>query len=95
MMRKALTAVLVLTVTTAWAQERPRAAQTASKASLSQEQPKVLYIVPWQAPTNPELKVPEPSPSLQGSFKPLERDFYRQSLYFRQHLKLGALADNP
>ena len=60
----------------------------------NQEQPKVTYIVPWQPPVSPDLDVPEPEQKVEGVFKPIERDFYRQSLYFRRHLKLGVLPDN-
>ncbi len=59
----------------------------------SQEQPKVLYIVPWQLPTNPSLDVPMPEAKGEGVMEPVERDFYRQSLYFRRHLKIGVLPD--
>jgi len=59
----------------------------------SQEQPKVLYIVPWQLPKNPSLDVPMPEAKGEGVMEPVERDFYRQSLYFRRHLKIGVLPD--
>lgn len=95
MMRRTVVAILLLAATAAWAQESQRSSPGGAKASLSQEQPKVLYIVPWQAPPNPKLELQEPTPDLEQAFKPLERDFYRQSLYFRQHLKLGSLADSP
>ncbi len=60
----------------------------------SQEQPKVLYIVPWQLPKSPSLDVPPPESEIDGVLEPVERDFYRQSLYFRRHLKIGVLPDS-
>lgn len=89
-MRKIVAALLFLATAAGWAQDRN---VQGGKDLVSQEQPKVLYIVPWQAPQNPELTVHQPVADRTEDFKPLERDFYRQSLYFRQHLKMGILPD--
>ncbi len=94
MIRSILLAALALAASLAWGQERQVGA-IKTNTKLHEEQPKVLYIVPWQPPQSPKLQVQEPAPDLEEGFKPLERDFYRQSLYFRQNLKVGVLSDQP
>ncbi|ABC29419.1 hypothetical protein EUZ85_20985 [Hahella sp. KA22] len=56
-----------------------------------QEQPKVLYLVPWGTPDSPAIEVPEPEKELDGALRPLDRQAFRQSLYYRKNLKIGDL----
>ena len=86
-------ALILLTASSVMAEEGGHQALDGAVIQGNQEQPKVLYIVPWQAPTSPELSVPKPEEKVEGTFQPIERDFYRQSLYFRRHLKIGVLPD--
>lgn len=85
---------MILASGLAEARENPAEAR-GSVIKGNQEQPKVLYIVPWQPPTNPELTVPKPKTEGVLSLSPVEREFHRQSLYYRRHLKLGVLPDSP
>ncbi|WP_020405168.1 hypothetical protein [Hahella ganghwensis] len=59
-----------------------------------QEQPQVLYLIPWQTPDSPEIQVPAPNQELDGILAPVERQSFRERLYYRQHLKIGDLDQN-
>ncbi|OZG73511.1 hypothetical protein BTA51_10875 [Hahella sp. CCB-MM4] len=56
-----------------------------------QEQPQVLYLIPWQTPKSPEIQVPAPKQELDGILEPVERQSFRERLYYRQYLKIGDL----
>lgn len=71
------------------AEEKPRKKNNKSKESVevtlestitgNREQPKVLYIVPWQAPDGPESLRQGLQSDLDELFRPVERDeFLRQ-----------------
>lgn len=47
----------------------------------NQEQPKVLYIVPWQAPDGPEGFDRNFDSELKALFEPVERDDFRRHLH--------------
>ena len=52
----------------------------------NQEQPKVLYIVPWQQADKPEL-IYQPMQSLvEGVFRQVDRDEFLRELRYRQVL---------
>jgi hypothetical protein len=53
------------------------------------EQPKVLYIVPWQATTNPQDIYHPPVDKIEGAIQYLEPDEFQKQLYFRQNLKVN------
>ncbi|RMF20162.1 MAG: hypothetical protein D6758_00070 [Gammaproteobacteria bacterium] len=55
----------------------------------NQEQPGVLFLIPWQNPPSPDIRTERPAPSLKGLDAPIERERFRQQLYFRDHLELG------
>lgn len=55
----------------------------------NQEQPGVLFLVPWQNPPSPDIRTERPPKSLKGLDIPIERERFRQQLYFREHLELG------
>ena len=61
----------------------------------NQEQPKVLYIVPWQQPGGPD-DLYRPLQSLVSDvFEPLDREEFRRELRYRQMMAEGAEAPAP
>lgn len=53
----------------------------------NQEQPKVLYIVPWQQAESPEL-VYQPLQSLvEGVYEEVDRDEFLRELQYRQNIE--------
>ena len=59
-----------------------------------QEQPQVLFLLPWQPPPSPDISVPPPRTDLGEVLKPLERQRFREELYFRKNLELGELKED-
>tara|TARA_R100000306_G_scaffold62494_1_gene71120 strand:+ start:12880 stop:13188 length:309 start_codon:yes stop_codon:yes gene_type:complete len=59
-----------------------------------QEQPQVLFLLPWQPPPSPDISVPPPRTDLDDVLKPLERQRFREELYFRKNLELGELKED-
>ncbi|GAA3964427.1 hypothetical protein [Allohahella marinimesophila] len=59
-----------------------------------QEQPQVLFLLPWQPPPSPDISVPPPRTDLGDVLKPLERQRFREELYFRKNLELGELKED-
>ena len=53
----------------------------------NQEQPKVLYIVPWQHPDGPESLYRPMESLVDDVFKPLERVEFVRELNYREMLK--------
>lgn len=53
----------------------------------NQEQPKVLYIVPWQAPEGPELLRQNLQPDISDLFQPVNRDEFVRQLNYRQRYR--------
>lgn len=59
-----------------------------------QEQPQVLFLLPWQSPPSPDIAVPPPTKDLGNVLEPLERQRFREELYFRSTLEFGELKDD-
>ena len=53
----------------------------------NQEQPKVLYIVPWQAPDGPDVLYRDISSRIDDLLEPLDRDSFRRELDLRQQFE--------
>lgn len=61
----------------------------------NQEQPKVLYIVPWQQPGGPE-DLYRPLQSLVSDvFEPVDREEFRRELRYRQMMTESAEVTAP
>lgn len=54
-----------------------------STISGNREQPKVLYIVPWQSPAGPEIFDSGFQRAFEGLFKPVERESFLRELTIR------------
>ncbi len=59
-----------------------------------QEQPQVLYLIPWQTPKSPDILVPLPRQELEGILEPVDRQSFRERLYYRQNLRIGDLGED-
>jgi hypothetical protein len=53
------------------------------------EQPKVLYLVPWQATSNPQDIEHPPVDKIDGAVTFLEPEIFQKQLYFRRNLKVN------
>lgn len=53
------------------------------------EQPKVLYLVPWQATSNPQGIEHPPVDKIDGAVTFLEPEIFQKQLYFRRNLKVN------
>ncbi len=49
----------------------------------NQEQPKVLYIVPWQPPGNADQLMQPIKPMLDDVFAPVDREEFQRELKYR------------
>lgn len=54
----------------------------------SNEQPQVLYIVPWQPPSYQKRTQHPPSAVLSGILEPLEPSFHKEDFHFRKKLEV-------
>ena len=62
----------------------------------NQEQPRVLYIVPWQAPDGPDALYQDISSRIDNLLEPLDRDSFRRELDLRQQFEqLNGYKANP
>lgn len=61
-----------------------------STVSGNQEQPKVMYIVPWQQPATPEFDQQLQSGIAAQLFTPMDRDEFVRELAYRDMLDDGA-----
>jgi hypothetical protein len=85
----AVMVLLLLSCATALAQEARVVLR--STVTGNQEQPKVLYIVPWQQADMPEL-IYRPMQSLvEGVYEQLDRDEFLRELDYRE--KINAAQD--
>lgn len=75
--------VFLLFATSGFAQERIEMEGTSITGN--RESPKVLYIVPWQAPETVRIKTPPIYSIIDESLQPVERkSFKRQIEYYNQ-----------
>ena len=58
-----------------------------TRVSGNQEQPKVLYIVPWQAPDGPDVLYQDISSRIDNLLEPLDRDSFRRELDLREQFE--------
>jgi hypothetical protein len=60
----------------------------------SNDQPQVLYIVPWQPPSYQKRAQHPPNTILSGVIKPLEPSFHKEDFHFREKLEVKVQALN-
>ena len=60
----------------------------------SNDQPQVLYIIPWQPPTYQKRAQHPPNTELSGILKPLEPSFHKDNFHFRKKLEVKVQALN-
>lgn len=60
--------------------------ELSSTVTGNQEQPKVLYLVPWQPPQGPEGLYQPLQGLVQEVFNPVDRDELRRELRYREQL---------
>ncbi|MFT3929977.1 MAG: hypothetical protein QM709_06730 [Spongiibacteraceae bacterium] len=56
----------------------------------NQEQPKVLYIVPWQSPGSADRLMQPAKPVLDDVFAPVDRAEFNRELKFRENVTTPA-----
>lgn len=56
----------------------------------SNEQPQVLYIVPWQPPSYQKRTQHPPNNELTDILKPIEPSFHKEDYSFRKKLEVNA-----
>lgn len=92
-MRKVLvTTLLTVFCTLSHAQEREANVTLQSTVTGSQEQPRVMYIVPWQQPEAAELDYELRNTIAEELFSPVDRDEFVRGLVYRHRLEHGQLA---
>ncbi len=55
----------------------------------NEEQPKVLFVIPWKARESVPLANEAPRIPAQPEIRPLERSEFRAGMYYRQHRAIG------
>ncbi|MFD2228721.1 hypothetical protein [Alkalimarinus sediminis] len=60
----------------------------------SNEQPQVLYIIPWQPPAYQKRAQHPPNKALTGVIKPIEPAFHNEDYHFRKKLQVKVQALN-
>ncbi len=56
-----------------------------------QEQPQVLYLIPWKTPEQIDISISSDDRSLEGVLTPIDRQVFREQLYYRETLTIGDL----
>lgn len=75
--------------------DQDRVVRLQSTVSGSQEQPRVMYIVPWQEPGAAEFDYTLDNRLVQDVFAPIDRDEFVRQLTYRDKIRSGAdAADN-
>ncbi len=85
------TAILLLSITASASALAAPAEKKSDEATVTlhstitgnQEQPKVLYIVPWQPPGNADRLAQPAKPVLDDVFAPIDRAEFNRELKFR------------
>jgi hypothetical protein len=69
----------------AYAQTKPQEANVVLHSTITgnQEQPKVLYIVPWQPPGGADQLMQSVQPLLSDVFAPVDRSEFQRELKYR------------
>ncbi len=65
-----------------------------SRVTGNREQPKVLYIVPWQEPEGPEIFDQGFQYTPDGLFEPVERDAFLRTLKIQQRMVSSNNSEN-
>ncbi len=86
MKRSIMTVMLLAQIATGSAAER---IELKGVVRGNQEQPGVLFLVPWQNPPSPEIGTEAPPTHLDAWLRPVSRERFRRQIYFRNHLELG------
>lgn len=53
------------------------------------EQPKVLYLVPWQATSRPQDITNPPAETVEGAITFIEPEYFQKHLYFKRNLRVN------
>lgn len=61
--------------------------EMSTRVTGNQEQPKILYIVPWQAAESSDALSQSFSPQSLDSLEPIARDAFERELLLRQQFK--------
>ncbi len=98
MIRNTLSLLLILcfstfNVTTALANDAKAEIEGMSVMG-SNDQPQVLYIVPWQPPSYQKRAQHPPNTILSGVIKPLDPYFHKEDFHFRKKLEVRVQALN-
>lgn len=94
-MHKILAVVVMLLVTSGTALAQEARVVLRSTVTGNQEQPKVLYIVPWQQADMPEF-IYRPMQSLvDGVYEPLDRNEFLRELDYREKINAAQSASTP
>lgn len=83
---------VLMVATLSEAAENPPADDVAISIHGNQEQPTVLYIVPWQDAVDNRILLEQSTPRLQHIFKQLERREHQREIQYLLNLDGG---DNP
>ncbi len=85
-MRVIVLALMALLTTVSWAAEKSDEANVVLHSTITgnQEQPKVLYIVPWQPPGSADKLMQPIKPMLDDVFAPVDRAEFNRELKLRE-----------
>lgn len=87
-------AILGLLLVASAAAEQP-VVNLESTVTGNQEQPKVMYIMPWQAPDGPDSLYQDFDSQMGSLFDPVERDSFVREMNMNKRIYEGAGQPNP
>ena len=79
--------ILALVATALSAEAGSKVVEMGTRVTGNQEQPRVLYIVPWQAPDGSDALYHDISSRIDNLLEPLDRDSFRRELDLRQQFE--------
>ena len=92
--RGLLSALLVLGCSWPWAvnaESGQRLDMEGTSIRGNEEQPKVLFVIPWKARESAPLPNEAPQIKAAPEIKPLERSEFRAGMYYRKNREIGDL----
>ena len=78
---------LILALVTVASVADSHVVEMGTRVTGNQEQPKVLYLVPWQAPDGPDGLYRDINTRIDSLLEPLDRDSFRRELDLRQQFE--------
>jgi hypothetical protein len=79
--------ILALVATALSAEAGSKVVEMGTRVTGNQEQPRVLYIVPWQAPDGSDALYQDISSRIDNLLEPLDPDSFRRELDLRQQFE--------